>query len=141
MSTRTLPHPWRAPGVPGVRRPLSTRSRRLLLADDVEGRYAERDDPDSGYRITMALTLACSQPGRGVDVSRLPPGADLHFDLRRLVGAQAARAQGHAVRGEQADRDAGHKAREFAARHSAITGLPDALEKIAEVRHAVESIT
>ncbi|MFF1504456.1 hypothetical protein ACFVZR_32385 [Streptomyces sp. NPDC058316] len=43
--------------------------------------------------------------------------------------------------GEQADRDAGHKAREFAARHSAITGLPDALEKIAEVRHAVESIT
>ncbi|KOV63030.1 hypothetical protein ADL00_23525 [Streptomyces sp. AS58] len=47
-------------GLPG----LSGRARRLLLEGDTERRYAGRTAADSGYRMTMALAVAVSQPGR-----------------------------------------------------------------------------
>ncbi len=47
-------------GLPG----LSGRARQLLLEGDTEGRYAGRTAADSGYRLTMALAVAVSQPGR-----------------------------------------------------------------------------
>ncbi|MFF9785667.1 hypothetical protein [Streptomyces nigrescens] len=121
------------------RRPISARSLRLLLEGDVDGRYAGRDDPDSGFRLTMALALACSQPGR-----EWTP-ADFHQaliytptrggwwarKLRERKGTQYAENKLTAML---------DKARDFAARNGTITGRPDALEKIAEVRRAVESL-
>ncbi|MEV7156973.1 hypothetical protein AB0N77_20475 [Streptomyces misionensis] len=38
--------------------------RQPLLEGDVTGRYRAATDSDSGYRITMALAVGCSQPGR-----------------------------------------------------------------------------
>ncbi|WP_330351733.1 helix-turn-helix domain-containing protein [Streptomyces sp. NBC_00582] len=46
------------------RRGLSERMRRLLLEGDVTGRYGGTNDADTGFRITMALAVACSQPHR-----------------------------------------------------------------------------
>lgn len=43
---------------------LSVRARRLLLQGDVEGQYRGRNAGDGGYRLTMALAVAVSQPGR-----------------------------------------------------------------------------
>ncbi|WP_404949110.1 helix-turn-helix domain-containing protein [Streptomyces sp. ARC14] len=37
---------------------------RLLLDGDVEGRYAGINDGEEGYRLTMALAVGASQPGR-----------------------------------------------------------------------------
>ncbi|MEU7228965.1 MarR family winged helix-turn-helix transcriptional regulator [Streptomyces chrestomyceticus] len=47
-----------------VTRGLSPRMARLLLDGDTEGRYAGRNDSEEGYRLTMALAVAASQPGR-----------------------------------------------------------------------------
>lgn len=43
---------------------LSSRARRLLLDGDVHGRYGGRTEAEAGYRMTMALAVAVSQPGR-----------------------------------------------------------------------------
>ncbi|MCX4784090.1 hypothetical protein [Streptomyces sp. NBC_01264] len=121
-------------------REISKRSLRLLLEGDTEGRYAGRDDPDAGYRITMALALACSQPGR-----EWTP-ADFHQaliytptrggwwarKLRERKGSEYAEGKLTAML---------DKAREFAARNGSITDRPDSVEKITEVRRAVESFT
>lgn len=47
-------------GLPG----LSGQARRLLLEGDLERRYTGRTAGDGGYRMTMALAVAVSQPGR-----------------------------------------------------------------------------
>lgn len=46
------------------RRGLSERMRRVLLEGDATGRYGGTNDADTGFRITMALAVACSQPHR-----------------------------------------------------------------------------
>lgn len=48
----------------GERLRLSDRMRRLLLEGDTEGRYGGHSEADAGYRMTMALAVGCSQPGR-----------------------------------------------------------------------------
>ncbi|MFJ5142949.1 hypothetical protein [Streptomyces sp. NPDC088707] len=47
----------------------------LLLDGDVEGRYPGRDDSHEGYRLTMALAVGASQPGRAWKP------ADFHYAL------------------------------------------------------------
>lgn len=50
--------------VPAITRGLSSAMTRLLLEGDTEGRYPGRNDSEEGYRLTMALAAAASQPGR-----------------------------------------------------------------------------
>ncbi|WP_050512040.1 helix-turn-helix domain-containing protein [Streptomyces rimosus] len=47
-----------------VTRGLSPQMARLLLEGDTECRYMGRNDSEEGYRLTMALAVAASQPGR-----------------------------------------------------------------------------
>jgi IclR helix-turn-helix domain len=122
------------------RRPLSARARRLLVEGDVEGRYAGHTESDAGYRLTMALAVACSQPGR-----QWAP-ADFHQALiytpsrggwwarmlRERKGSQYAEDKLTAML---------DKAREFVARAGTVTGRPDALERVTEVRRAVEALS
>ncbi|WP_446046108.1 hypothetical protein [Streptomyces olivaceus] len=141
MSAAALARTRSAPPTPvWERRPLSGRSRRLLLEGDVEGRYAGRDDADAGYRITMALALACSQPGR-----EWTP-ADFHQALiyaptRGGWWARGLRERKGTLYAEGKLTAMLDKAREFAARNGTITGRGDALVQITEVRHAVEHLT
>ncbi|MEU4080417.1 MarR family transcriptional regulator [Streptomyces venezuelae] len=138
MNPRTRTRPS-TPAPVWERHPLSTRSRRLLLEGDVEGRYAGRDDADAGYRITMALALACSQPGR-----EWTP-ADFHQALiyaptRGGWWARKLRERKGTLYAENKLTAMLDKAREFAARNGTITGRNDALAQITEVRHAVEHL-
>ncbi|WP_052412515.1 hypothetical protein [Streptomyces mutabilis] len=119
--------------------PLSGRSRRLLLEDDVESHYAGHNDADAGYRITMALALACSQPGR-----EWAP-ADLHQAL--IFAPTRGGWWARKLRERKGTQYAENKltamldtAREFAARNGTITGRNDALARITEVRHAIEHL-
>ncbi|MFE7485099.1 winged helix-turn-helix transcriptional regulator [Streptomyces sp. NPDC057552] len=140
MSAAILARTRSAPTAPvWERRPLSGRSRRLLLEGDVEGRYAGRDDADAGYRITMALALACSQPGR-----EWSP-ADFHQALiyaptRGGWWARKLRERKGTLYAEGKLTAMLDKARDFAARNGSITGRGDALVQITEVRHAVEHL-
>lgn len=121
------------------RRPLSGRSLRLLLEGDTEGRYTGRDDADSGYRLTMALAVACSQPGRAwapADFHQAliytpTPGGWWARRLREQKGAEYAEHKLTAML---------DKAAAFVARAPAVTGRQDAIEKVGQVRAAVEQL-
>ncbi|MFF9436768.1 hypothetical protein ACF1BP_23885 [Streptomyces sp. NPDC014735] len=140
MNPRTLSRARRTAAVPvWERRPLTRRSRRLLLEGDVDGRYAGRDDPDSGYRLTMALALACSQPGREWTPADFHQ-ALIYMPTRGGWWARRLRERKGTQYAENKLTAMLDKAREFAARNTAITGRPDALEQINEVRHAVEHL-
>ncbi|MGY0466576.1 MarR family transcriptional regulator [Kitasatospora sp. cg17-2] len=120
-------------GLPG----LSVRARRLLLEGDVEGRYHGRSGGDSGYRLTMAIAVAVSQPGR----EWTPAQWWEALVLRPTAGGAWARS----LRTSKGDRYAEAKlgemlvrARRFVGRSGAVTCRADALVEIARVREAVE---
>ncbi|MDX5570945.1 hypothetical protein PYK79_57230, partial [Streptomyces sp. ID05-04B] len=121
------------------RRPVSGRALRLLLDGDDAGRYTGRDDADSGYRLTMALAVACSQPGR-----EWAP-ADFHQALiyTPTRGGWWARRLRERKGAEHAERKLTAmlaKARAFVGGTDAVTDRQDAFEKITEVRRAVETL-
>ncbi|MET7679370.1 hypothetical protein [Streptomyces sp. NPDC005423] len=121
------------------RRPISGRSLRLLLEGDTEGRYTGRDDADSGYRLTIALAVACSQPDRAWTP------ADFHQAL--IYTPTAGGWWARRLRERKGAEYAEHKltamltrAAEFVGRTGTVTGRQDAVEKVGEVRRAVESL-
>ncbi|MEV6421792.1 hypothetical protein [Streptomyces sp. NPDC051662] len=119
---------------------LSDRMRRLLLEGDTEGRYGGHTDSDAGYRLTMALAVGCSQPGRAWSP------ADFHHALiytptaggawaRRLrerKGTLYAEAKLTAMLDKAADR---------VAAAPVIRGRDDAVEALGGIRRAVEART
>ncbi|TQE35456.1 winged helix-turn-helix domain-containing protein [Streptomyces ipomoeae] len=121
------------------RRPISARALRLLLEGDTEDRYAGRDDADSGYRLTMALAVACSQPGRAWTP------ADFHQALiyTPTRGGWWARRLRERKGAEYAERKLTamlHKAARFVGGAGTVTGRQDAVERVGEVRRAVEAL-
>lgn len=121
------------------RRPVSARAQRLLLEGDTEGRYAGRDDADSGYRLTMALAVACSQPGR-----QWSP-ADFHQALiyTPTRGGWWARRLRESKGAEYAERKLTAmlaKAGRFVGAAGTVTGRQDAVEQVGDVRRAVEAL-
>ncbi|NUP19853.1 MAG: winged helix-turn-helix domain-containing protein [Streptomyces sp.] len=121
------------------RRPISARALRLLLEGDTEGRYEGRDDADSGYRLTMALAVACSQPGR-----QWTP-ADFHQALIYTPTRGGSWARG--LRERKGAEYAEHKLTAMLAKAAAftgatgtVTGRQDAVERVGEVRQAVEAL-
>ncbi|GGU39291.1 helix-turn-helix domain-containing protein [Streptomyces violascens] len=139
MSARTVRRARRATVPVWERRPLTDRSKRLLLDGDVHGRYAGRNESEAGYRLTAALALACSQPGR-----RWTP-ADFHEALlySPTAGGWWARKLRERKGGEYAETKLTailHKARRFADTHGTITGRQDATEHVVEIRRVIESL-
>ena len=122
-------------GLPG----LSVRARRLLLDGDVEGRYSGRSHGDAGYRLTMALAVAVSQPGRQWSfatwwealVLRPTAGGAWARSLRTARGERYAEAK----LSEMLD-----KARRFVSSSGAVTCRADALVEVAGVRETVERV-
>ncbi|MFF4205568.1 helix-turn-helix domain-containing protein [Streptomyces sp. NPDC001668] len=119
------------------RRGLSARMRRLLLEGDVTGRYGGATDSDGGYRLTMALAVGCSQPGRAwtpadfFEALLYTPtaGGAWARQLRERKGTDYAEAK----LGAMLD-----KARRLVAEAPVITCRQDALEAIEAVRQVVE---
>ncbi|MGW0599936.1 winged helix-turn-helix transcriptional regulator [Streptomyces sp. NPDC002776] len=127
------------PGQVWQRRPISGRSLRLLLEGDTEGRYTGRDEADSGYRLTMALAVACSQPGRAwapADFHQAliytpTPGGVWARRLRERKGAEYAENKLTAMLA---------KAARFVGETPAVTGRQDAVEQLGHIRRAVEAL-
>ncbi|MET9733324.1 hypothetical protein ABZZ79_22535 [Streptomyces sp. NPDC006458] len=122
-------------GLPG----LSGRARRLLLEGDTERRYAGRTAADSGYRLTMALAVAVSQPGREWTLAQWWEA----LVLRPMVGGAWARS----LRSRKGERYAEgklagmlDKARAFVGTSGAIVCRADAMVAIARLRAAVEAV-
>ncbi|MDX3204806.1 hypothetical protein [Streptomyces scabiei] len=122
-------------GLPG----LSGRARRLLLEGDTERRYAGRTAADSGYRLTMALAVAVSQPGREWTLAQWWEA----LVLRPTVGGAWARS----LRSRKGERYAEgklagmlDKARAFVGTSGAIGCRADAMVAIARLRAAVEAV-
>ncbi|MFF6829890.1 MarR family transcriptional regulator [Streptomyces longwoodensis] len=119
------------------RRGLSARMRRLLLEGDVTGRYGGSSDSDAGYRLTMALAVGCSQPGRAwmpADFFQAllytpTAGGAWARHLRERKGTDYAEAKLAAML---------DKARRLVAGAPVITCRQDALEAIEAVRQVVE---
>ncbi|WP_237540087.1 MULTISPECIES: MarR family transcriptional regulator [unclassified Streptomyces] len=111
--------------------------RRLLLEGDVTGRYGGATDSDAGYRLTMALAVGCSQPGRAwtpADFFRAllytpTAGGAWARRLRERKGTDYAEAKLTAML---------DRARQLVAGAPAITCRQDALEAIETVRQVVE---
>ncbi|MEV0487326.1 hypothetical protein AB0I69_42840 [Streptomyces sp. NPDC050508] len=113
--------------------------KRLLLEGDVAGRYAGYNDSDAGYRITMALAVAVSQPGR-----RWAP-ADFHRAL--IYTPTAAGEWARLLRARKGSEYAEGKltgmllkAREYVADRPAISCRHSAWEAVNEVREAVDRL-
>lgn len=111
--------------------------RRLLLEGDVTGRYGGATDSDSGYRITMALAVGCSQPG-----SAWTPGdffqALLYTPTAGGVWARHLRERKGTDYAEARLTAMLDKARRLVAVAPVITCRQDALEAIEAVRQVVE---
>ncbi|MFE9259177.1 hypothetical protein [Streptomyces sp. NPDC006879] len=122
-------------GLPG----LSRRVRRLLLEGDTDGRYAGRTAADSGYRLTMALAVAVSQPGREWTLAQWWET----LVLRPTAGGAWARSL-RSRKGERYTEGklAGmlDKAREFVGTSGTIVCRADAIVAIARLRAAVEAV-
>ncbi|MFE8950433.1 helix-turn-helix domain-containing protein [Streptomyces sp. NPDC007856] len=117
---------------------LSVRARRLLLEGDAEGRYAGRSAGEAGYRLTMALAVACSQPGREWTFGQFWEA----LVLRPTAGGAWARS----LRTRKGDRYAEGKlsemlakARRFVGSSEPITCRTDAVVEVQRVRQAVEA--
>lgn len=116
---------------------LSSRARRLLIEGDVDGRYGGRTEAEAGYRLTMALAVAASQPGREwtfarwweVLVLRPTGGGAWARALRSRKGEQYAESK----LGEMLD-----KARRFVGSSGTITCRIDGVVEVVGVRGAVE---
>ncbi|MEW1760372.1 hypothetical protein AB0393_28160 [Streptomyces cyaneofuscatus] len=141
MNTRTLPRRRRAALTPvWERRQLSRRAKTLLLDGDVEGRYAGHNDSEAGFRLTAALALACSQPGREWTPAEFfhaliytpTPGGWWARKLRERKGETYAEKKLTAML---------DNARQYAGDNGTMTGRPDALEKINDIRYAIEKLT
>ncbi len=122
-------------GLPG----LSGRARRLLLEGDTDGRYAGRTPADSGYRLTMALAVAVSQPGREWTLAQWWEA----LVLRPTAGGAWARS----LRSRKGERYAEgklagmlDKARAFVGTSGTIVCRADAMVAIARLRAAVEAV-
>ncbi|WP_030578405.1 helix-turn-helix domain-containing protein [Streptomyces anulatus] len=122
-------------GLPG----LSGRARRLLLEGDTEARYAGRTAADSGYRLTMALAVAVSQPGREWTLAQWWEA----LVLRPTAGGAWARS----LRSRKGERYAESKlagmldkARGFVGTSGTIVCRADAIVAIARLRAAVEAV-
>ncbi len=117
---------------------LSRRAKALLLHGDRAGRYEGRNGAEGGYRMTMALAVACSQPGR----EWTPAQFHEALVLRPTAGGSWARAvrrlQGEAYL-ETKLGEMLAKARRFVGASEAITCRADALVQLAEIRAAVEN--
>ncbi|MFJ1936647.1 hypothetical protein ACIOGZ_28805 [Kitasatospora sp. NPDC088160] len=110
----------------------------MLLEGDVEGRYQGRNGGDSGYRLTMALAVSVSQPGREWTFAQWWEA----LVLRPTAGGAWARS----LRSSKGERYAEGKlgqmlerARAFVGSSGSITCRADALVEVARVRAAVES--
>ncbi|MFD8413992.1 MarR family transcriptional regulator [Streptomyces sp. NPDC059650] len=122
-------------GLPG----LSGRARQLLLEGDTDGRYAGRTPADSGYRLTMALAVAVSQPGREWTLAQWWEA----LVLRPTAGGAWARS----LRSRKGERYAEgklasmlDKARAFVGTSGTIMCRADAMVAIARLRAAVEAV-
>ncbi|MFI1765167.1 winged helix-turn-helix domain-containing protein [Streptomyces sp. NPDC020800] len=121
------------------RRGLSARMRRLLLEGDAEGRYAGHNESDAGFRMTMALAVGCSQPGRAWSPADFfealiytpTPGGVWARRLRERKGSSYAEAKLTAML---------EKARTLVAGSPEIRSRDDALEVVGAVRRRVESV-
>ncbi|MFE6272215.1 hypothetical protein ACFVQ9_25880 [Streptomyces goshikiensis] len=121
------------------RRGLSARMRRLLLEGDAEGRYAGHNESDAGFRMTMALAVGCSQPGRAWSPADFfdaliytpTPGGVWARRLRERKGSSYAEAKLTAML---------EKAQELVAGAPRIRCRDDALEAVGVVRRRVESV-
>jgi predicted transcriptional regulator len=130
---RSVSPPFQA----AVTKGLSRRAARLLLEGDHEGRYAGRNDSEAGYRLTMALATAASQPGRqwtpGEFAQALiytpTPGGAWARELYRSKGAEYAERKLAAML---------DKARQYVTGRPAITCRQDAFEKLQHVRRHIE---
>ncbi|MFI9052495.1 hypothetical protein [Streptomyces sp. NPDC053427] len=138
ISATSRPHQRRtvAKVDPALTKGLSEQMKRLLLEGDVEGRYAGHNDSEAGYRITMALAVAASQPGRAWSP------ADFHRALiyTPTAGGEWARLLRARKGPEYAEGKLTGmllKAREFVANRPAISCRHSAWEAIDEVRQAV----
>ncbi|MFI9081464.1 winged helix-turn-helix domain-containing protein [Streptomyces sioyaensis] len=117
---------------------LSSRAARLLTNGDTDNRYTGRNDSDTGYRTTMALAVACSQPGRAwtpadlyeVLVHRPTPAGAWARSLRSRKGTDYTTAK-------LADMLA--RARDFVGRKPTIEYRTDAMLELARLRDVVES--
>jgi hypothetical protein len=118
---------------------LSDRMRLLLLEGDTEGRYGGHNDADAGYRMTMALAVGCSQPGRAWSP------ADFHHALLYTPTAGGAWARRLRERKGTLYAEAKltamlEKAAGLVAASPVIRGRDDALEALAVIRGAVEAL-
>ncbi|WP_260614844.1 hypothetical protein [Streptomyces sp. WAC05292] len=111
--------------------------RDLLLEGDVDRRYAGGNDSDEGYKLTMALAVGASQPGRAwapADFHRAliyspTAGGKWARRLRARKGTEYAEGKLTAML---------DKARALVATRPAITCRQSAWEAIDVVRQAVE---
>ncbi|MFB6505584.1 hypothetical protein ACFC07_22165 [Streptomyces sp. NPDC056099] len=113
--------------------------KRLLLEGDVEGRYAGHNDSEAGYRITMALAVAVSQPGRAwapADFHR----ALIYTPTAAGEWARLLRARKGAEYAEGKLTGMLLKAREYVADRPPISCRHSAWEAVDEVRQAVDRL-
>ncbi|MET8605743.1 hypothetical protein ABZV92_19590 [Streptomyces rubiginosohelvolus] len=116
---------------------LSDRMRRLLLEGDAEGRYGGQTDSDAGYRLTMALAVGCSQPGRAWSP------ADFHHALIYTpsaggVWARRLRERKGTLYAEAKLTAMLEKAAQLVAASPVIRGRDDAVEALGSIRRVVE---
>ncbi|MFI1189254.1 hypothetical protein [Streptomyces californicus] len=119
---------------------LSDRMRRLLLEGDIEGRYGGQTDSDAGYRMTMALAVGCSQPGRAWSP------ADFHHALIYTpsaggVWARRLRERKGTLYAEAKLTAMLEKAAQLVAASPVIRGRGDAVEALGCIRRVVEGRT
>ncbi|MFJ1662293.1 hypothetical protein [Streptomyces anthocyanicus] len=124
----------------GERLRLSDRMRRLLLEGDTECRYGGQTDSDAGYRLTMALAVGCSQPGRAWSP------ADFHHALIYTpsaggVWARRLRERKGTLYAEAKLTAMLEKAAERVAASPVIRGRDDAVEALGGIRRAVDERT
>lgn len=120
-----------------VTKGLSARMARLLLDGDVEGRYAGRNGAEEGYRLTMALAVGASQPGRAwqpADFHR----ALLYTPTEGGSWARRLRARKGTDFAERKLTCMLQKARDLVGDQPAITCRHSAWEAVERVRKAVD---
>ncbi|MER7759499.1 hypothetical protein [Streptomyces sp. NPDC097619] len=110
---------------------------RLLLRGDLDDRYVGRNDDDSGYRLTMALAVGASQPGRTWTAAEFhhaliySPTSGGSWARRLHTRKGAAYAEGKLTSMLE-------KAQQQVASAPVITGRQSAFDKITQVRDEVE---
>ncbi|MFJ9855840.1 winged helix-turn-helix domain-containing protein [Streptomyces sp. NPDC101150] len=117
--------------------PLSKRAQHLLIHGDTDNRYTSRNTADTGYRTTMALAVACSQPGRTwtpadlyeVLVHRPTPAGTWARHLRARKGTDYTTTK---------LADMLERAREFVGHRPVIEDRTDAIVDLTRLRDTIE---